>query len=73
MAEVIKKVTIKPSTSPLGNTAAWVLLEDQEAGSTSNGHLFVWDNNKIRFDSTELLGLTVLEAHHLRHKKNRRS
>lgn len=73
MAKVIKKVTIKPSTSPLGNTAAWVILEDQEDGSTSEGHMFVWDNNKIRFNSTELLGLTVLEAHHLRHTKYRRS
>lgn len=70
MTKVIKEVAIKPSTSSLGNMAARVVLEDQEDGSVSEGHLFVWDNNKIHFDRSELIGLTVLEAHRLRHAKN---
>lgn len=73
MTRVIKEITIGPSTSPLGNTGARVVLEDQTDGSVSEGHLFVWDNNKIHFDPAELVGLTVLEAHELRHKKHRQS
>lgn len=73
MAKVIKEIAIQPATSPLGDTAAWAVFEDQKTGSVSEGHLFVWNNDEIHFDSCELLGLTILEAHELRNQKHRQN
>lgn len=67
--ERIAKVSIRPATSPLGDTAAWVWLED-EGTPTSSGLAFVWFKDQIHFDESELIGLTMFEAHALRHSKH---
>lgn len=62
---IIKEVSIQPATSLLGDTGARVVLEDG-----TEGYLFSWFNHEIHFDVSELIGLTVLEAHRLRNSKN---
>lgn len=67
--EQIVKVEIRPANSPHGNKAAWVWLEDQGV-PTSSGLAFIWFDDKIFFSESELIGLTLTEAHKLRHSKN---
>jgi len=68
--ERITKVSIRSADSPFGNKGAWVELED-EGVPTSSGLAFVWSDTRISFSENELIGLTMLEAHRLRHAKNR--
>lgn len=62
----ITEVEIRSSDSPLGNKAAWVVLDDG-----TKGLAFSWFDSRIHFDESELLGLTLIEAHHLRHAKHK--
>lgn len=66
--EKIVKVEIRAANSPLGNKAALVWLED-EGVPTSSGLAFTWFDDKIFFSESELIGLTLEEAHALRHSK----
>ena len=67
--EKIVKVEIRPATSLLGNKAAYVWLED-EGIPTRSGIAFVWFDDQVFINESELIGLTLEEAHKLRHSKH---
>lgn len=67
----IAKVEIRLSDSPFGNRAAWIWFTDEDI-STSPRLAFHWFDDQIYFNESELIGLTLQEAHALRHSKNSR-